>query len=183
MASRISVFVVALVLFSGCDKKEATGPVQPSPSFTADEYIVLAALMDSLVTPDSVPLMVVEDSTSGGTFSNTADSALARLLRDVGQQLTQLKSETSANFVAKNLTRSYVDAPKSIHPAFVRRSETSQEFPSCQVSRVGLSSDGQQALVYAGFAWATLAGHGSFYLLSRVQGGWIISDSIMIWIS
>jgi hypothetical protein len=51
------------------------------------------------------------------------------------------------------------------------------------VSRVGFSSDGKQALVYVGIVWAPLAGAGTYYVLSYVEGKWMRIGSIMVWIS
>jgi hypothetical protein len=174
------VALAITVSLGGCSK-EITGPGQPSPTITADEYVALAALMDTLLGQTTAPTIALEDST--GVFSRPTDSLLTLQLQYVSQHLTTLTPETMLDFRLKNITPAYIDSPKIIHRAFVRSSETDIVFPSCTVSRVGFSSDGGQALVYAGFGWSPRAGGGDFYLLSRVQGAWVISGSVIIWIS
>jgi len=51
------------------------------------------------------------------------------------------------------------------------------------LSRVGVSADGRQALVYAGDQWDFLAGTGDFYMLERSQSGWTIKKRLNIWVS
>jgi hypothetical protein len=139
--------------------------------------------MDSLLGESTISTIVLDDSTQPGTFGSPIDSALIQMLERVGQHLPGLKQETVSDFIGKNLRRTYIDDPKRIHPACVRSSETDVTFPWCGVSRVGFSSDGGQALVYVGIVWAPLAGAGEYYMLSRNQGVWVISGSVMIWIS
>jgi hypothetical protein len=183
MKPRFASILILLILLFGCSKNEITAPAQRSPTITADEYVVLAALMDSLLGRATVSTIVIGDSTDAGIFSQPTDSALTLELQYVSQHLTMLSTETMFDFKVKNLTRAYIDAPKSIHRVFVRSSDTNMVFPSCQVSRVGFSFDGKQALVYSGIVWAPLAGFGSYYVLSRAQGMWIIVGSVMVWIS
>jgi hypothetical protein len=51
------------------------------------------------------------------------------------------------------------------------------------LSRVGVSEDGQHALVYAGNQYHGLAGTGDFYELEKSESGWTIKKRLNIWVS
>jgi len=185
-ALRLIVIFGFPLLYVACSRSEITAPSPPprsSPSITSDEYSVLAALMDSLLGRTSVDIIVLYDSTDSGVFLGSTDSALTVTLAYVSQNFPELESETVMDYKAKNLEHAYIDDPKKVYTSCLRASQTDKVFPSCQVSRVGLAADGEQALVYVGMSWAPLAGGGAYYLLSRINGSWIVIRSVGTWIS
>ncbi len=51
------------------------------------------------------------------------------------------------------------------------------------VSRVGFNRTLDQALIYVGHMAGPLMGSGSYYLMEKQNGEWIIKEEIMVWIS
>jgi hypothetical protein len=167
----------------GCTKDESVVSTEPADAITSAEYEVLAAIVDSVIIRPSSPTLVVYDSTSCGMFTRNVDSTLTATLQYVRQHITTLKAETMVDFKAKNLTRVCVVNPTDIDPRCVRSSASTVAYPVLSVSRVGISTDGKQALAYAGCVYAPLAGSGAYYVLSRQDGRWKIIGGVMIWIS
>jgi hypothetical protein len=182
---RVALVLLLFSLFSGCLQDLGMAPMQPSAQLTDAEYAVLAALVDSVIMSPADSTLILRDSTTPGLFQQPAelDSALTRMLLRVGQEVPGLKAETMQDFKAKNLFHTYILNPPKIHPGCIRSSSTTRFFPMLEVSRVGLSADGQQALAYVGHAPAPLAGYGACYVLSRQAGRWTIVGGLMMWIS
>jgi hypothetical protein len=185
MTSRLFSSLLIILVLCGCSKKETTGPTQPQPpgEITNGEYAVLAAIIDTVYFYATDSTLVVQDTTSPGVYTYNIDSTLTELLQYVGQHVTALKAETMENFKAKNLTHTYIQNPSSICLTCVLSSMANTAYPVIEVSRVGFSSDGQQALTYVGFTEAPLVGAGNYYVLSQEHGKWVIIGSVGIWIS
>jgi hypothetical protein len=73
------------------------------------------------------------------------------------------------------------DAPKLGWDEFAARFPNSAGL--MRMSRIGLSEDGGQALVFVAVSRGPLDGHGSFYLLERRSGQWKLVDEQCVWIS
>lgn len=183
MANRLLICIILMLTSWSCTRDFGVQTNEPSASVTEAEYVVLAAIVDSIVSPKSPAALILDDSTTSGLFSNDADSALTKMLQYVGQHMSTLKSETILDFKSKNLIRYRLVTPAGIDPRCVRRSESNAIYPSISVSRVGFSSDNQQALAYVGIVDAPLAGWGSAYLLARQDERWKIVAEVMMWIS
>jgi hypothetical protein len=176
------LFMVILLMCSGCSKEASVSPTQQSDVITDAEYAVLSTIVTSAIAPPSDSIIVLQDSTSPGIFVSD-DSALTAMLLRVSQEIPALEVTTIADFRAKNLTRTYISSPRKIHPACVQTSATTKRFPAMDVSRVGFDADGQQALAYVGFSVGPLAGAGFCYVLVRQGDRWTIIGSSMVWIS
>ena len=50
-------------------------------------------------------------------------------------------------------------------------------------SRVGFNSSLDQAVIYVGQVAGPLMGSGSYYLMEKQNGEWILKDQVMVWIS
>lgn len=174
--------LLLLITTLACSREESIVSSEPTDEISKSEYEVLAAVVDSMILGRSDKLLVVEDSTSWGSFME-GDSALTAMMERIGEHLLSLRPETVLDFKSKNATRTYVENPKSIDERCVHSGTSAAVFPRMDVSRVGFSSDGQQALVYVGCVSAPLAGAGAYYLLSRQHGAWVITASTMVWIS
>jgi hypothetical protein len=180
MISRLVFFSTILVMV-GC----STEPTQPQPSseITNAEFTVLATIVSTLHVSSSDSVLVLIDSTWSGASDYNLDSNLTNTLQYVNQNIPTLKPETMQDYKSKNLTHTYIQNPLSIHPACVLSSKAHQSYPMIEVSRVGFSTDGQQALAYVGSTLGPLAGMGSFYVLSKENGTWVIVGVVLAWIS
>ena len=167
--------------FGSCG--ESTAPTQSSGEITNTEYTVLATIVDSLYHYSLDSVLVLIDSTSSGADGYNEDNSLTNILQYVKQHISTLKLETMQDFKSKNLTHVYIRNPVGIHPACVLSSKAHQLYPRIQVSRVGFSTNGLQALAYVGRVDAPLAGAGCYHVLSKERGKWIITGIVMIWIS
>ncbi len=183
MIRRIALLTSLLVISSGCSGHQPVEPTEPSDIITSAEYAVLAAIVDSVVFVPSNSVLILRDSTRPGISSYDIDSALTSTLQYVARDIAVLKAETMLDFKAKNLTHFYIDSPTDIDPRCVRSSTSSAVYPMLEVSRVGFSVDGRQALAYVGYTYAKLAGSGIYYVLSWQDAKWKISGAAMIWIS
>lgn len=170
-----------VLLVSGCVEDTGVNSADDFSVISTDEYAVLASVVDSLFRSNTDTLVII-DSTSNGSFTRD-DSSYSALLQYVSSHITDVREETVQDFIEKNRLPARIQKPSSIYPSGVLSSTTSRVYPVIQVSRVGLSTDGNQALVYVALTWGPLAGSGSFFLLSNDGGKWRIDSSVMIWIS
>jgi hypothetical protein len=185
MVLRKLFYILMALVLSGCLKKESTTPTESyqSDAITDTEYSVLAAIVDSFQLSPTNTILIVQDSTSAGIYGLNLDSTISQTLQYVNQHIPTLTSETMVDFKLKNLSYTKIQNPAKIHPSCVLSSTTNQIYPLLSVSRVGISSDGQQALAYVGCTFAPLAGAGDYYILIQVEGKWKIIGSVLIWIS
>jgi hypothetical protein len=184
MKKVVNLICLSIVILS-CEKAtEPSSIISPQSNvFTDAEYFVLSSLLDSLQISSSVDTIVLNDSTDTGIFPINSDSTLTDLLVYIQEHIPTLASETIIDYKSKNLKRSFIDSPQKINVKCVLKSETMKVYPFISVSRVGFSSNGQQALAYIGSSYAPLAGAGIYYVLLRVQEKWNIVGSVMTWIS
>ncbi len=182
MISRLFVsLIIILITFGGCG--ESTEPTQSSDEITNTEYLVLATIVNSLYHYSSDSVLVLIDSTCTGTYGYNLDSSLTNILLYVNQHISTLKFETMQDFKSKNLTYVYIQNPLRIHPTCVLSSKAQKHYPIIEVSRVGFSTNGLEALAYVGRMDEPLAGAGCYHVLSKEHGKWIITGIVMIWIS
>jgi hypothetical protein len=180
MTLRLLASLLVIVALSECSKLETVAPTQPPPSgtITADEYAVLSALIDSVFVRSVATPIIVQDSTSSGTYEYVPD-----ILQQLAQDVPVLRTETMLDFKTKNLTRTYVQEPLSIHPNCILSSASQTAYPWFVVSRVGFSTDGQQAIAYFGYLIGPRAGVGAYYVLDRENAKWKIIGSRIAWVT
>jgi hypothetical protein len=210
--TRIGSLLIALALLLGaCGKSEATGVRAFGHSFTLTELEVIQASFDHLYTLGETPPLggspsyaLVDTRTSfGGLLSRRTESDLRKEAKGKGAQfLSAFK-----NMVAKDDDDFVVAFPKSWEPD-VRVMEHAklksyfqtqgvmagwvafyEDFPDAigqvDLSRPGISDDGSIALIYVGVSSGGLAGSGTFRILMRVDGAWIVQSEHFgpFWIS
>lgn len=168
MIPRLILSLILILFLNGYSKDGIKEP--PESQLSAVEYTILATIINSpyFYTVDSV--LVLEDSAFDGIFGYDIDSILTARLEYVNQHLPALKLETIRDFKTKNLTKTYINDPLSIHPACVLSDKTDITFPQIEVSRVGISSDGKQALAYVERIGASLGSTRSYHLLVLENG-------------
>jgi hypothetical protein len=136
---------------------------------------------------------------------NTDDSVIARIGEDMDRiEFPTLLDETYDSFIVQNKEigkLSIYKLPSKVYPIkqdiinviFSRSNWTNGWdifyliFPSSQgitsFSRVGFSTDKSQALLFSATQRNYLVGSGNFYVFSKKDGKWSLSDSKNIWIS
>lgn len=186
MILRLSIIFLISLILSGCSKENSTEPgdEQASDKISDAEYSVLHALIDSLYYTPADSQLVLWDSTTTGIYSVNLDSALTIILQRVHNHINVLSTETMQDFKSKNQTPIEIQNPTGVHPACVFREQANHRgAPSIEVSRVGFSSDGKQAVAYVGRMDAPLHGHGYYNVLSKENGKWIVVGVVLIWIA
>ena len=184
MVSRIYIPILFVLILFGCSNKSISPTESQSiDEISAAEYTVLQTIIDSLYFFHTDSLLVLRDSTTTGLYSYNLDSAITSNLQYVQKHINSLNVKTMEDFKFKNLTHTYIQNPVKVHPACVHPNQAHIGYPSIEVSRVGFSSDGKQAIAYVGRTDAPLAGSGCYHVLSQDQGKWVIIGVVMIWIS
>ena len=184
MVSRICIPILVFLTLLGCSNKNTAPTESQSINEISDaEYAVLHTIIDSLYFFHTDSLLVLRDSTTTGLYFSNLDSAITNSLQYVQRHVNSLKAETMEDYKFKNLTHMYIQNPAKVHPACVLSNQALIGYPSIEVSRVGFSSDGKQAIAYVGRTDAPLAGFGCYHILSQNQGKWVIIGIVMLWIS
>lgn len=127
-----------------------------------------------------------------------------RLARRLRNGLPSLQSSTIESFQLRNRAPGPLDAARFRHHTvtLISDEEISQiftlgsggsgwwpefyeRFPDSQgllsLSRVGVSSDGTQALLYYQNTWGGLAGIGEFVVLDKARDRWSIGERLPVW--
>jgi len=173
----------------------------------AEEYAIYAAVINDMFAGDKVSFnsqvpvktLVIKDW--------TASNAIAAIAKDdegsrMKQQFTSISPETIDDYVAKNaksyqLTKSFdlkleyiLITKEKIEQIFKSPGwwdEFYRQFPNSNgfigLSRAGLNSGGNQALVYMEHGCGGLCGTGHYFLLVKNDRGWVVQKKVMSWIS
>jgi hypothetical protein len=201
-ASLLSVLIVISV---GLVQSQHAGDQSNIP---AEEYVIYAAVIDNMFARDKassdsqskVKLLVIKDR----TFNNTSAIRGEEEGRRVKQEFSSIISqETIDDYVAKNaksyqLTKSfdlklkYTLIPKEKIEQIFKSGpggwgEFYMQFPDSggliALSRAGLDSGGNQALVYITHSCGGLCGSGNYLLLVKKDKGWVVRKKFTAWVS
>jgi hypothetical protein len=174
----------------------------------AEEYAIYAAVIGNMFAGEkvsfdiqaAVKMLVIEDWTVNNTFAALAKEDVGSRMK---QQFTSVSQETIDDYVAKNakshqLTKSfelklkYILAPKEKIEQIFRSGlggwgEFYKQFPDSGgyigLSRVGLNSNSNQAIVYIQHSCGGLCGSGHYLMLVKNNQGWVVQKRFMAWIS
>src|SRR5262245_1193720 len=195
----IASLVSALLVTSACRSQARQAGDQSGVS--AEEYAVYAAVIGDMFAGDKVTfdtqakvnILVIEDR----TVSNTIEENQGERLKQVG--FSSISQETIGDYVAKNrkshqLTKSldlklkYTLIPKEkIKQIFdgLPSSEFYKQFPDSggyiALSRAGLNTRGDQAVVYMEHICGGLCGSGHYLLLVKKNGVWGVQEKFRAW--
>lgn len=181
-----------------------TAPVSPvyslpiSRQISPSEYAVYSALIKSQYS-DHARLFVISDYTT----SRSAE-ANQYLIRFVSKRL-RLPRLLINNYLARNLSPQSLEKRFELGVPYVLFSGQESEeifrgqdldeqwkafhakYPGSpgviNLSRAGFSRNGNLALVYMGKTCGPLCGEGTFYLLARRNGVWIVENQVPWWVS
>ncbi|MBU0492817.1 MAG: hypothetical protein KKA73_28500 [Chloroflexi bacterium] len=159
-----------------------------SAEVEAEEYAVYSALISNWDTRETVKLIVILDQT---------DVEMLDMDYYIVQNRQALPPEVVADFAAKNRRSSPLGEHFDLGVEYVLISQDElpqilwddfyEKYPDAPgfmwLSRVGFNPSQDMALVYVGNPRAFLAGMGALVLLSKTDGIWHRTRSIMVWIS
>jgi hypothetical protein len=175
----------------------------------AEEYFIYAAVIGDMFAGDKVSsysqskikLLVIEDRTVNNTFPTFRGEEEGKRLKQEFSSI--ISQETIDDYVAKNakshqLTKSFdlklkytLILKEKIEQIFKGGlggwGEFYRQFPDSggliALSRAGLDSSGNQAIVYIAHSCAGLCGSGHYMLLVKNGQRWIVRKKFMAWIS
>jgi hypothetical protein len=202
----MALLVPALLVISvGLVRSRQAGDQSGIP---AEEYAVYAAVIGNMFAGDivtfdtqaKVKMLVIEDKTVRGANADVGEENEGERLKQIGFSPI-LSQETIDDYVAKNakshqLTTSldielkYTLIPKEkIEKIFdgLPSSEFYRQFPDSggyiALSRAGLNTRGDQALVYMRHICGGLCGSGHYLLLVKKNREWVVQKHFRPWIS
>ena len=196
MFRKILIVLLVLVL-AACTTAPTPVSTPSAEQMDADEQAVFAALLQKLYAAPSYVIMDTT-ATSPGGVGDTASS-----LERVGQDLAGLDQATSDSFQARNAAVTPIRGDMQLGSPYVVLSQAAmsqmfsqnrdgwqvfyEQYPDAPgiitLSCVGFNATFDQALVYIGIMSHWLAGAGTFALLKKVNGTWIVDQQVITWIS
>jgi hypothetical protein len=172
------------------------------PGITRDDYDVYSALITGEYQNDNLKILLSRNTI------NTSGSDQTRISGDhnLPAQLPALQTSTYNNFRTRNLqgaklSTGHLPSTVSVLDENEIKLETDRIFSDylqkdgmergnqsrlpviLRVSGVGFNPEKNQAFVYATAYCGPTCGSGNYYLFSKIQDNWSISDQKMIWIS
>jgi hypothetical protein len=150
-------------------------------SFFVGKSPVLILQNTSTDISDDDPQQMMDYIKSGleNVSSETIDAYLTR-----NEQITQLAPDMNLG-VEYTLISPEELAEISSQPNWGER--LAEKYPGAYgytiFSRVGFNNSLDQALIYVGFVGGPLFGSGSYYLMEKRNGEWLMMDEINVWIS
>ena len=174
----------------------------------AEEYAIYAAVIGDMFPGDKgasdsqpkVKLLVIEDGTVNNNFAAVVGQNEGKIVK---QEFSSISQETVDDYVAKNakshqLTKSFdlklkytLISKEKIEQIFKsgldRWGEFYRQFPDSggliALSRAGLDSGGNQAIVYISHSCGGLCGTGHYMLLVKNGQRWKVQKKFMAWVS
>jgi hypothetical protein len=191
------IFSLLSIILAACTVKPTQAPTASAPQMDAEEQSVYAAVLQKLYTASDYVIM---DTTATGLLG-TQD--MSSTLDHVLLNMHNFALETADSFRARNDTAYPLRSDMEIGAVYVLLTQNDktqlfnqnqdgwqlfyEKYPDAPgitaLSRVGFNHALDQALVYTGTQSQWLAGAGFYLLLKKVNGGWIIDQQVMTWIS
>ncbi len=168
-----------------CDRND--NPLGPSrgAGMEADYEVIRALLADTTLVPCPVIVMVDSTGVGPGFTMNVEWNWLKQAIPGVSKEAW--KSFRSRNTRQVPL-RGFQCPERSVVFLDARSSwDWERTVPGAcganTVSLAGFNRDRTEALIYWSVYWAPLAAYGSLIRLEKKEGEWVVSRSVMIWIS
>lgn len=168
---------------------------QPQPSqadIEREEQAVYAFFANDL----NGPMVILEDTSTNIDLDNPK-----QMLDYIKSGLKSVSKDTIDNYMERNAQPSQLSPDMDLGVEYVLLSEEERNAIFKQpdgwdafykkysmagyteFSRVGFNRTLDQALVYVGWVGGPLMGDGTYYLLEKQNGEWIMKEQIMVWIS
>jgi len=196
MNKKILISLLSIIL-AACTVKPTQAPTASAPYMDAEEQSIYAAVLQKLYAASNYVIM---DTTATGLMG-TQD--MSSTLDHVLLNMHNFAMETADSFRARNDAAYPLRPDMDIGAGYILLTQNDktqlfnqnqdgwqlfyEKYPDAPgitaLSRVGFNNALDQALVYAGTQSQWLAGAGYYLLLKKVNGGWIIDQQVMTWIS
>lgn len=195
MSDKLIKTVLALVLFISlfaCSELSAA----PTPS-AAEIEKEEQAVYSFFVSGASAPVLILEE-----TSTNIGSDDPQETMDYVKSGLKGVSNETIENYLARNPQRTKLSTEMNLGVEYKLLSAGELEKISSQpnwgevlseaypgsfgytvFSRVGFNNTLDQALIYVGSVGGPMMGSGSYFLMEKQLGEWIMKEQIEVWIS
>jgi|HubBroStandDraft_1064217.scaffolds.fasta_scaffold158521_1 hypothetical protein len=172
---------------------------------TAEDYAVYSAILDDLGTPEDPeeewrrsPDFILADRTTVDTFSDydptwgfRSNSKQAPSSQTVADFKARLKKSCAIRPLFKAKISPHLVSNDEISKLFEQKGDGwkgfYQRYPKSSgtwnLSSVGYSNDGLEALVFVRHGCGGKCGTGHLVLLAKEHGTWVVKNRTMLWIS
>jgi hypothetical protein len=197
MSDKLIKTALCLVLFISlfaCSTLSLPSAPTPAPADIEREEQVVYSFF--LPTNGDIPLIL--ERTSSDVSSNDPDQSIDY----IKSGLKGISNETVDGYLARNAQPSQLSADMDLGMEYkllsaddLKRISSqpnwgellTQEYPGSHgyivFSRVGFNHTLDQAVIYVGKVGGPMMGSGSFYLMEKQNGEWILKEELMSWIS
>jgi hypothetical protein len=195
MSDKLIKTAIALVLFISlfaCSELSAA----PTPS-AAEIEKEEQAVYSFFVSGQSAPVLILEE-----TSTNIGSDDPQQTIDYIKSGLKSVSNETIENYLARNPARTKLSTEMDLGVEYKLLSAEelkkissqsnwgevlSEAYPGSYgytiFSRVGFNDKLDQALIYVGSVAGPLMGSGSYFLMEKQFGEWLMKERIEVWIS
>jgi hypothetical protein len=185
--------VLFIILFACSSLSCSPAPTPASADIEREEWAVYSFF---LPTNGNVPLILER------TSSDISSDDPKQSIDYIKSGLKGISNETVKSYLARNAQPSQLSADMDLGIKYklltadeLKRISSqpnwgellTQEYPGSHgytvFSRVGFNHTLDQAVIYVGNVGGPMMGSGSFYLMEKQNGEWILKEEVMSWIS
>ncbi len=189
LKTALAVFLSLSALFSaGCPKSADTEPDKSDLASRNDEIGVYSALFEGDTVLRSLKEVLIVNRTTCGRVGP------ASTCEDVIEQLSLQKSrviddEIVSDFRIKNLDPTGLPDKFTIHTPHrivdddFLRSALAKDLPVVDLSRVAFNRQRTKAAMYVSVYISSKTAKGGFRTFEKIDGNWVISERLDVWVS
>lgn len=189
---RTALRLVLFISFFACSNLSPAPTPNPA-DIEKEEQAVYAVF----VNENSGPALILQN-----TSTSTVEEDPQLLLDNIKGGLPNISNQMIDNYLERNAQPSQLspDMQLGVEYSLLTQTELAEissqqnwheilqeRYPGVQgyyiFSRVGFNNSLNQAVVYVGRVAGPLMGSGSYYLLEKQNGVWVIKEETMVWIS
>lgn len=182
-------FLAALIMVTACSNFQSSPP--SSEALSLEEEKIYALFFGE--GPQTV--VILQQTSTNFELDSPQSVAYIR------EGLAGLSDETFSNFIKRNQEPADLSPQMQIGAKYILVGNDElneimaqsngwerfhEKFPNSgytQFSHAGFNAEMDQAFVYVGRMAGPLMGYGSYYLLEKQAGRWVIKEELMAWIS
>jgi len=197
MPDKLIKTALCLVLFISVFACSSLGSASANTPNPADIEREEQAIYSLFLNPTSKPVLILEE-----TSTNIGNDNPQETIDYIKSGLENVSNEVIDNYLARNPQRIKLSPDMNLGVEYILLSSDelaeissqpnwgerlTEKYPGSYgytiFSRVGFNSTLDQALIYVGNVAGPLMGSGSYYLMEKQNGKWILKDEINVWIS